>query len=923
MPEGKHANKDTPWYASSVEDTLKQLDTSKNGLSQSGAKERLREYGPNQLRQTQGRPWWQRLLAQFNNILIILLLIAGVAAAVLGRPVDAGAIFAVVLINAAVGFIQEGKAEKALQSIKSMLSPEAQVRRDREQHSVPAEDLVPGDVVLLESGDRVPADLRLLTATRCRMEEAPLTGESEPVDKSAEAVAEDTDLAERSSMAYASTLCVHGTCEGVVVATAMDTEIGHISEMIEKVEQIQTPLQKQLDHFGKVLAGGILAVAAAMAAFGVLVHGQGLQEMFMAAVGLAVAAIPQGLPAIVTVTLALGVQAMAKQKAIVRQLPAVETLGSVSTIFTDKTGTLTRNEMTVSAVDLAEDRIRVSGVGFAPEGEFTLEGDGEKEDSSFQPDDSGVLARLLTACVLCNDSELREEEGEWTIEGDPTEAALLVVAAKGGFQPDEVRNSHHRIDEIPFESERKYMATLDEPSDDGKRIIHIKGAPDVLLDMCDQVATADGSDEIDRDQWRERIETLSSRGLRVLALAYRDAGSGDTLDENEVEQDLVLLGLVGIMDPPRDTARDSVSECQQAGIQVKMVTGDHQLTAAAVAKDIGIEGKAEAMTGKDIEAASDEDLKERVMDVNVFARAAPEHKLRLVEAIQARHQVCAMTGDGVNDAPSLKRADIGVAMGVQGSEASKEAAEMVLADDNFSTIVKAVKEGRRVYANIRKTITFLLPTNGAESLAIMIAVLAGTMLPITPVQVLWVNMVTAVTLGLALAFEPAEADIMQRPPRDPKEPILNPFLIWRIVFVSTLLVAPVYGLFIWLQQAQGASVELARSVAVNMLVVGEIVYLLNTRRPLANAVSFKGLFGSRAVLIAIGLVILGQLAWTYLPPMQYLFSSQGLTPFHWGMVWLAGAVIFLLVELEKLVLRRRARGHADREPSPSPQAQSD
>ncbi|MDX1634003.1 MAG: cation-transporting P-type ATPase [Marinobacter sp.] len=920
MPEGKQANKDTPWHACSAEDTCKQLDTSKDGLSRTEAKERLQEHGPNQLRQTQGRPWWQRLLAQFNNILIMILLIAGVAAALLGRYVDSAAIFAVVLINAAVGFIQEGKAEKALQSIKGMLSPEARVRRDGEQESVPAEDLVPGDVVLLESGDRVPADLRLLSATRCRMEEAPLTGESEPVNKGTEAVDEDTDLAERSSMAYASTLCVHGACEGVVVATAMDTQIGHISEMIEQVEEIQTPLQKQLDQFGKVLAVGILGVAAAMAAFGVLVHGLGLQEMFMAAVGLAVAAIPQGLPAIVTITLALGVQAMAKRNAIVRQLPAVETLGSVSTIFTDKTGTLTRNEMTVSAIQLADERIKVSGVGFEPDGEFTVEGDG---DESFDPKDSSVLRRLLTTCVLCNDSELRQEDDDWTIEGDPTEAALLVVAAKAGFEPGEVRDDHQRVDEIPFESERKYMATLDEPADDGKRIIHIKGAPDVLLDMCDQVATADGTSDIDREQWRERIETLSSRGLRVLALACREAGDGDSLDEDQVEHELVLLGLVGIMDPPRDTARESVSECLQAGIRVKMVTGDHALTAAAVADDIGMEGDSEAMTGKDIEKASDDDLQDRVMDVNVFARAAPEHKLRLVEAIQARDQVCAMTGDGVNDAPALKRADIGVAMGIQGSEASKEAAEMVLADDNFSTIVNAVKEGRRVYANIRKTITFLLPTNGAESLAIMIAVLAGTLLPITPVQILWVNMVTAVTLGLSLAFEPAESDIMRRPPRDPKEPILNLFLIWRVVFVSTLLVAPVYGLFIWLQQIQGAPVELARSVAVNMLVVGEIVYLLNTRRPLANALSFKGLFGSRAVLIAIGLVVLGQLAWTYLPPMQFLFSSQGLEPLHWGLILLAGAAIFLLVELEKLVLRYRGAAGAGNRESGSPQPQSD
>lgn len=887
MPQGERYQHSTPWHALPAQEAIEKLNSSREGLSEDQASELLKKYGPNQVRKQAGRPWWRRLLDQFNNILIILLIVAGAASWGLGHLVDAGAIFGVVLINGLIGFVQEGKAEKALESIKNMLSPEARVIRDGKENTLPAEELVPGDVVLLKSGDRVPADLRLLSANQCRNEEAPLTGESEPADKSIHAVDENTDLAERSSMAYASTLCVHGSCKGLVVATAMDTEIGHISEMIEGVQQIQTPLQKQLDHFGRALAAAITTVAVAMGAFGVLVYGRGLQEMFMAGVGLAVAAIPQGLPAIVTITLAIGVQAMAKRNAIIRHLPAVETLGSVSTIFTDKTGTLTRNEMTVSVVDMPEQTVWIN-----------------ESESDSKHDDSDAFAGFVIAGVLCNDSELKQEGDDWAIDGDPTEGALLVLAARAGRKPDDIRRDYRRIDEIPFDSDRKYMATLDESAEGDGRIIHVKGAPDVMLDMCSSVAAGDGEKELDRDHWEKRIDALSSRGLRVLALAMRPSENTDRLEQKHVESGLVLLGLVGMLDPPRESAIESVERCQRAGIQVRMVTGDDGRTARAIGDRVGLDQTGKVMTGKEIEKTSDEELRTRVVEVNVFARASPEHKLRLVEATQYKGQVCAMTGDGVNDAPALKRADIGTAMGMQGSEASKQAAEMVLADDNFASIVNAVEEGRRVYANIRKTISFLLPTNGAESLAILVAVLSGTLLPITPVQILWVNMVTAVTLGLSLAFEAAEPDIMKRPPRDPKEPLLDLFLAWRVVFVSILLVAPVYGLFIWMQEAQGASLELARSVAVNMLVVGEVVYLLNVRRSLAPALSFKGLFGSMVVLIAVGLVLVFQMAWTYTGAMQFLFGSSALAASHWGLIWAAGLSIFLLIEIEKAVVRR-------------------
>lgn len=908
MAQSKSEQQGENWHALAGDDVLERLHVSSEGLNEDEVQDRIEHHGKNQLSRERGRPWWRRLLDQFNNVLIIILLIAAAVSAMLGQWVDAGAIVAVVLINAAVGFVQEGKAEKALESIKGMLSPEASVLRNGERRTISAEEVVPGDIVFLNSGDRIPADIRILEARQLRTQEAPLTGESEPVDKSADAVNEDADLADRTSMGFAGTLCVQGTAKGVVVATAMQTQIGRISEMIQQVEQIQTPLLRQLDHFGKVLAAVILVLATAMGAFGILVYDQGIRDMFMAGVGLAVAAIPQGLPAIVTITLALGVQAMARRQAIIRRLPAVETLGSISAIFSDKTGTLTRNEMTTRAVALRGRELKITGIGFAPEGEFkTATGDSEADDQNdsgdpLDPAHDQQLQRLLLAGALCNDSRLDKKDDDWCIDGDPTEGALVVAAGKAGMEPEALRKRYRRIDAVPFESERKYMATLDEDQETGERVIHVKGAPDVLVELCDQQLGEEGEEALDVDSWSERIDELSSRGLRVLALAEKPAKDKDSIEESDVQSPLTFLGLVGLLDPPRNAATEAIKRCLDAGIQPKMVTGDHALTARAIGSQLGLSRTEEAMTGKDIENTDDETLRKRVEEVDVFARAAPEHKLRLVKAVQANGRVCAMTGDGVNDAPALKRADVGVAMGIQGTEASKEAAEMVLADDNFASIVNAVEEGRKVYDNIRKTITFLLPTNGAESLAILVAVLANTMLPITPVQILWVNMITAVTLGLALAFEPGEANLMKRKPRDPGAPILNAFLVWRVLFVSVLLVAPVYGIFVWLR-AQGMDIELARSAAVNMLVAGEMVYLINTRMPVARSISVQGFFGSRPVLIALALVVVFQLAWTYSAPLQFLFGSAALGAAQWGVIWGAALLIFLVVELEKTLWR--------------------
>jgi magnesium-transporting ATPase (P-type) len=906
MPERPEIPR-TAWHAMSDDDALSRLESSPEGLSDDAATARLSQYGPNRLQQEKVRPWWQRLLEQFNNILMLILIVAAVASLVLGHTLDAFAILGVVIIIALIGFIQEGKAEQALESIRNMLSPRANVLRNGRRHSIPAEELVPGDIVMIESGDRVPADLRLLQAKRLRTEEAALTGESNPVSKRTDPVAKDAELGDRASMAYASTIVVQGNALGLVVETGTRTEIGRISEMLRKVEKLKTPLLLQLDRAGRVLAIFIVGAATVTGGFGIIVHGQPLSEMFMASVGLAVAAIPEGLPAIVTITLALGVQVMARRNAIIRRLPAVETLGSISTIFSDKTGTLTRNEMTAQAIWLPEGEFRLSGIGFAPKGKLHAapsDPQSYENGEAISLDDHPALAHFLKVGVLCNEAELAKEAKRWTIHGDPTEGALVVAAAKAGLEARELRRAHPRRDAIPFESERKYMATLHEL--DGKARLLVKGAPDRLLEMCDKVRGEGGDDtELDVDEWEARIHALSSRGLRVLAIAEKAADEiAGELEDEHAEAGLVLLGLVGLLDPPRDEAIEAVKQCLSAGIRPVMVTGDHAVTALAIAKQLGFAHTERAISGRELEAMSDEELEACILEVDVFARAAPEHKLRLVKAMQAQGGICAMTGDGVNDGPALKRADVGVAMGIQGTEAAKEAAEMVLADDNFATIVNAIEEGRKVYDNIRKTITFILPTNGGQGLAIMLAVLGGTLLPVTPLQALWVNMVVAVTLGLALAFEDAEADLMQRQPRDPDAALLDLFMLWRVAFVSVLLLTGVFGMFAWILLYQQGSEELARAGAVNMLVMGSAAYLINSRFIVASSLSLQGIFGSRPVWIAIGLVVVIQLVWTYLPLMQVIFGSAALGISHW-LVILAGSVaLYLVVELEKWVLRR-------------------
>lgn len=888
------------WHTLSPQETIRQLevDNAAFGLSEDAISARRVRYGLNRLKPPQRRGALSRFLLQFHNVLIYVLLASALVTALLGHWVDTGVIVGVVVINAIIGFIQEGKAEKALDAIRRMLSLDATVLRAGKRKQIPAEEVVPGDIVLLQSGDKVPADLRLTEVNNLRVEEAALTGESAPVEKSIAVVAEQAVVADRMCMAYSGTLVVYGQGVGVVVATGEATEIGRISTLLAQVHVLVTPLLRQMTVFGHWLTAAILALAAATFAYGMLLRDYAVGEMFLAVVGLAVAAIPEGLPAIMTIALALGVQKMARRNAIIRHLPAVETLGSVTVICTDKTGTLTRNEMTVQRVISADQVFEVSGVGYAPHGGFSVEG------NEIAIAEHAVILELARAALLCNDALLREHEGMWRVEGDPTEGALLPLAMKAGLDPAFERESLPRTDVIPFESEHRFMATLHHDHA-GHGFIYVKGAPERVLEMCASQRSEGVDRPLDLDYWHAQIEATAALGQRLLAVATRPVTATQReLNFSEMDVGFTLLGLFGIIDPPRIEAIAAVRKCQSAGIRVKMITGDHALTAQAIGVQLGIGDGQAVLTGVDLEKMDDAALQSAVMSVDVFARASPEHKLRLVTALQANGEIVAMTGDGVNDAPALKRAEVGVAMGMKGTEVAKEASEMVLADDNFASIAHAVEQGRTVYDNIKKTIIYIMPTNGGQAGIMVIAILFGMTLPITPVQILWINMVSAVTLGLALAFEQPEAGVMQRPPRDPRQPMLSGFMLWRIAFVSALLMAGALGLFLW-ESARGAGIEASRTVAVNALVMGEIFYLFNCRYLYASVLSRTGMLGNRYVLIAIGLLLGLQALFTYAPFMQVLFGTAAIDADAWLRVLGFGVGVFAVVELEKAWLRWR------------------
>ena len=879
---------------------MESLGTTPEGLSREEVSQRLAKYGPNQLPEPKPRGPLIRFLCQFHNVLIYVLLAASVVTALLGHWVDAAVILGVVLINAMIGFVQEGKAENALRAIQQMLSPNALVKRNGQQITIPATELVPGDVVVLQSGDKVPADLRMFRVKGLQIQEAALTGESVAVEKITEPVEQEAVIGDRRCMAYSGTLVTHGKGSGVVVATGVKTEIGHISAMVAEVENVTTPLLRQMAQFGSWLTIAILFIAAITFIFGIAIRDYLASEMFLAAVSLAVAAIPEGLPAIMTITLAIGVQRMARRNAIIRKLPAVETLGSVTVICSDKTGTLTRNEMTTRTIATSRHLFELSGTGYDPHGELSLQG------KEILTEERPILFEVVRAAVLCNDASLEQSGGEYIVHGDPMEGALLVAGEKAGLDIATEVKQYPRTDLIPFESEHRFMATLHH-SHTGDTFIFLKGAPERVLEMCSSQRALDGEQPLDEDYWLSRIEEMAQQGQRVLAFAVKPASYDQVeLTFSDVENGFVMLGMFGMIDPPREEAIEAVRTCQQAGIRVKMITGDHGATARAIAKQLNLVNAEDVFTGQELESLSEDELRQRVQDVDVYARVNPEHKLLLVRLFQEQGLIVAMTGDGVNDAPALKRADVGTAMGHNGTEAAKEASEMVLADDNFASIAHAVEEGRTVYDNLKKAILFILPTNGGEALIILAAILFGfNQLPLTPVQILWVNMVTAVTLALSLAFEPPEKKVMLRPPRNAREPMLSRHLIWRIVFVSVILMGGTFGLFIW-QMEHGASIEHARTVAVNTLVMFEIFYLFNSRYITASVFNWSGLTGNRYVLIAIGILIIFQLGFTYLAPLQSLFGTTAIDLHVWLYILLVSSVVLFLVELEKYFVRRIA-----------------
>ncbi|WP_031432430.1 cation-transporting P-type ATPase [Methylomarinum vadi] len=884
-----------PWHAFTIEKVCQALDCTEQGLNGREAQHRLQRFGPNQLTAMTSRGPIKRFFSQFHNLLIYVLLLAGVITAAIEHWIDSGVIVGVVLINALIGFVQEGKAEKALDAIRNLLTHQAMVRRDDKNVLIPAEELVPGDIVTIESGDKVPADLRLLAVKNLRVDESMLTGESLPVEKNMKAIDSNAALGDRFCMAYSGTFVTYGTATGIVVATGDSTEIGRISSMLRAVTPLTTPLLRQITRFSRWLTVAIITLAATTFAYGWYVQHSSLTDLFMSAVGLAVAAIPEGLPAIMTITLAIGVQRMAKRNAIIRRLPAVETLGSVTVICSDKTGTLTCNEMTVGSVFANGKRYGVEGVGYDPHGCFEL------ENQSITLDDHPQLIELIRAGALCNNAGLEQKNGNWLVHGDPTEGALLTLARKAMLDPDLLKQEMPRIDIIPFESEHRYMASLHHDHS-GHAFIFVKGAPERVLAMC-TLQRDNGEDQpISVQQWHEAMHTMADSGQRLLAVAFKAENTGmSQLKYEDIETGLTLLGVVGMIDPPRKEAIEAVHECQNAGIRVKMITGDHAVTAAAIAAQINIGGRS-VLTGKDIDNMSDAELAGAVRNSDVFARTSPENKLRLVTALQADGQTVAMTGDGVNDAPALKRADVGVAMGKKGTEVAKESSEMVLADDNFVSIAHAVEEGRGIYDNLKKSIIFILPTNGGEALTIVAAISTGKILPITPVQILWVNMITAVTLALTLAFEPPERNIMQRKPREPGEPLLSKFLIWRILFVSLIIVSGTFGLFLW-ERSLGTSIEEARTVAVNTLVCFEMFYVFNSRYLHNSVLSPEGLFGNRLLWGAVILLGLFQLAFTYWQPMQVLFGTVAIDLHTWKMIISVSASVFILVELEKSIIR--------------------
>lgn len=867
---------------------------------------RQKRFGPNLIPAAGGQAPWVRFLLQFHTPLVYILLAAAAITAVLHEWVDSGVIFGVVLVNAVVGFLQESSAAKALAALAQTTLTEASVLRAGQMRRISSTELVPGDIVFLQSGDKVPADLRLFYCRDLQVDESALTGESVPVNKQVDAMPADASLAERDNLAFTSTLVTHGQARGVVFATGTSTEVGHISKLISSADVLQTPLTRKIAKFSRLLLAVILGLAGMTFLVG-WSRGQPAFEMFMAAVALSVAAIPEGLPAAVTITLSIGVARMARRRAIIRKLPAVETLGSTTIVCSDKTGTLTVNQMTVSEILAGDSRYEVSGSGYGPLGEIK-----NLSEPGVTLADNIAARECLLAGLLCNDSTLAEKAGRWEVQGDPTEGALIASAAKGGLDQKESSARLPRIDVIPFESQHQYMASLHEGESAEGRKLYVKGAAEVVLSKSVAMLDASGRKvPLDSAAVQRQLESLAMKGLRVLVLASAEL-PGDVKSVTHADvNELTILGLQGMIDPPRPEALIAVRACRSAGIHVKMITGDHALTAQAIARQIGLNGQGNdairpegplVLTGRDLSELSDAQLIDTADQVAVFARVTPEQKLRLVRALQAGGHIVAMTGDGVNDAPALKQADIGVAMGVTGTEVAKEAADMVLTDDNFASIEAAVEEGRGVFDNLTKFIVWVLPVNMGEGLVILAAVFSGTTFPIYPVQILWINMTTSVLLGLMLAFEPKEADIMRRPPRNPNTPILTGTLIIRMLIVAFIMLLGAFGSFNWALE-QGYSKDVARTLAVNVFVMVELFYLFNCRS-LTRSMFTMGLFTNRWIWVGVGSMVALQLLFTYAPFMNRFFHSAPIGWDAWWRILLTAVMAYVIVGLEKWCRRK-------------------
>lgn len=901
------------WHAVSDQDVISELQTSLSGLSSSEAAERLQRYGANTLlRKGSDNPWlifWR----QINNPIGWLLIASGALAIGLQKITDALVVFSAVVVNALIGFVQEYRAGKAIEALADMMPEFATALRGGQAIAVPAETLVPGDLVTLQSGDKIPADLRLIRVKNLLVEEAALTGESLPVAKRSDTVAQDAPLGDRIGMAFSGTLVLQGTATGVVVATGGSTELGRINALLNQTGQMETPLTRQLTKVSNGITAAVVAVVAVLISFGIWVKDAPLGESLMVAVSLAVAAIPEGLPAVITICLAVGVRRMAERHAVVRHLPAVETLGSTTVICSDKTGTLTRNEMTVQVAWLAGQEYRFSGIGYAPDGEV-------ERDGARLTELPVALQDLLTIAILCNDAVVRLDQNIWTITGDPTEAALVVAAEKAGLSRENLRNNHARLDVIPFESDSKFMATLN--TIDGENHILLKGAPETVLERC---TLSEG--ELRRIN--DAMATYARQGMRVIAFAQKKRVSADQIQPESVREGLQFAGLLCMIDPPRTEAMDAIRVCHRAGITVKMITGDHPVTAEAIGRQLGLlpQGHS-AMAGRDLDGLSDKQLQDAALSTNVFARVAPEHKIQLVEALQAQRHVVAMTGDGVNDAPALKRADIGIAMGITGTAVSKEAAKVVLMDDNFASITAAVEEGRRVYDNLIKSLAFMLPTNLGLACTLSVAMfffptiqvdgVNELLMAISPSQTLWINLVASVTLSIPLAFEVLEPNAMRRQPRSPDEPVFSGFIVTRLIVVGILMAAGACGLFLWeyyrivgpepvTSIRHALALSEAQTLCVTSIVFTQIFYLVNCRSLHFSSFS-QGFFSNPPVFVGIGILLMLQACFIYLPPLQTLFNSAPLDGRAWMFAMAVGAIVLPVISLDKWIRNRRSAG---------------